>query len=237
METLATTKVSIVLPPIMTTTDTNTRERIRQKADDLFMKYGIRGVSMDDIANALGMSKKTIYQYFSDKNELVDAVVDTALNDMQRDCSQCAGHARDAIHEIFLTMDLILDQFRNMNVVVLNDLEKFHNASFQKFVAHKTKYLLQVIQQNIERGIREELYRKEISLEVISRFRLESIMMPFNMDLFPPSKFSPGDVSQEIIEHYVFGLASAKGHKLILKYKEERIKAKHYDSLSGSKAK
>ena len=74
METLVTLKVSLVLRPIMTEIDT--RERIKQKAHDLFMQYGLRSVSMDDIANSLGMSKKTIYQYFADKDELVDAVVE-----------------------------------------------------------------------------------------------------------------------------------------------------------------
>lgn len=237
METLATIKVSIVLCPIMTATETLTKERIRQKADELFMKLGIRNVSMDDIANALGMSKKTIYQYFTDKNDLVDAVVVKSLEDMQHDCGQCFEHSRDAIHEIFLTMEQILEQFRNMTPVVLMDLEKLHNASYQKFRDHKNKFLLQIIRNNIDRGIREGLYREDVNPDTISRFRLESIMIPFNMEIFPPNRYNLADVTKEIIEHYVFGLATTKGHKLILKYKEERTKAKHYETLPGSKAK
>ena len=80
----------------------NTKERIRQKADELFMKYGIRSVSMDDIANALGMSKKTIYQYFVDKDELVDSVVEFDINSMQTDCLALIKDAHDAVQEIFL---------------------------------------------------------------------------------------------------------------------------------------
>ncbi|HEX6193727.1 MAG TPA: helix-turn-helix domain-containing protein, partial [Chitinophagaceae bacterium] len=53
----------------------DTKERIQNKAEELFMQFGIRSVSMDDIANNLGMSKKTVYQYFVDKDELVEAVV------------------------------------------------------------------------------------------------------------------------------------------------------------------
>ena len=69
METLVTKKVSLVLPSIMT------KERITEKANELFMRYGVRSVSMDDIAAQLGMSKKTLYQYYTDKEELVDAVL------------------------------------------------------------------------------------------------------------------------------------------------------------------
>lgn len=221
----------------MSTTDTYIKDRIRQKADELFMKYGTRSVSMDDIANALGMSKKTIYHYFSDKNELVDAVMDFTLDEMRHDCMSACEGGRDAIHEIFLTMERIVEEFSNMSAVVLNDLQKFHNRSFEKFLEHKNKYLFRIIEQNIVRGIAEGLYRKEINIDVISKFRIESMMLPFNMDVFPPAKYNLAEVTKEIIEHYVFGLASTKGHKLILKYKEERIKAKHYDTLSGSKAK
>ncbi len=77
------------------TAEPNTKVRIRQKADELFTKYGIRSVSMDDIANALGMSKKTIYQYFVDKDELVEAVLEADINQMQTDCTSIAVDARE----------------------------------------------------------------------------------------------------------------------------------------------
>jgi hypothetical protein len=86
METLVTKKVSIVLPPIMII---EAKERILLKAKALFMQYGIRSVSMDDIANSLGMSKKTLYQYYADKDELVDAVVEQHINEIQCDCLGC----------------------------------------------------------------------------------------------------------------------------------------------------
>jgi len=200
------------------------RERIKVKADELFMRYGIRSVSMDDIATHLGMSKKTIYQYFADKDELVDAVVEDDIRNMQKDCSFCNDVSRDAVDEIFLTMEQILEQFRNMNPMVLYDLEKFHYAAYQKFLRHKNDFLMKIISGNIERGIREEVYRPEVNVDVMSRFRLESMMIPFNISLFPPKKYNLADVTRELIEHYVYGLATMKGHKLIQKYKQEYLK-------------
>lgn len=211
----------------------NTKARIRQKADELFMKYGIRSVSMDDIANALGMSKKTIYQYFVDKDELVTAVVEADIHQMQADCIALIKEARDAIHEIFLSIDRVLEQLRNMNPMLIYDLEKFHFRGYQKFMEHKNKFLLQVIRKNMERGLAEGLYRDDLNVELIAKFRLESMMIPFNVDLYPPAKYSLADVSKEIIEHYVYGLASPKGYKLIIKYKEERLKHAKHETLSG----
>lgn len=198
------------------------RERIRQKAQELFMQYGIRSVSMDDIATHLGMSKKTIYQYFSDKDELVDAVLDVEIEDMQCNCMDCSEQAQDAVHEIFLTLDHVEEQLRHINPIVLYDLEKFHFKTFQKFQQHKQKFLYRIFTNNIERGIREELYRPELQVDVMAKFRLDTIMIPFNIINFPPARYNVADVTREIIEHFVYGLASPKGYKLIQKYKHER---------------
>lgn len=211
--------------------ETNTKVRIREKAKELFLRYGIRSVSMDDIANQLGMSKKTIYQYFTDKNELVDAVVDEEVTDMQSDCLKCSEIARDPIEEIFLTVDQIIEQLGNMNPMVLYDLEKFHVRAYQRFMEHRNRFLLQIIKKNLEWGIKEELYRSDLDVDVLAKFRLESMMIPFNIDLYPPSKYKLADVTKIIIEHYVFGVASLKGHKLILKYQQHRNKkAKNYET-------
>ena len=151
------------------------KERILVKAEELFMQYGIRSVSMDDIANNLGMSKKTVYQYYADKDELVEAVVDGHISMIQTDCTNCRKDAKDAIHEIYITMERILDEFSNMNPMLLYDLEKFHFRSYQRFKDHKDKFLAQIIRQNIEWGIRDELYRANINVDIMSKFRLESM--------------------------------------------------------------
>jgi AcrR family transcriptional regulator len=214
--------------------EANVKVRIREKAKELFMRYGIRSVSMDDIAAQLVMSKKTIYQYFADKNELVDAVVDEQVSTMQTECLEDSRRAGDAIEEIFITVDRIVTQFGKMNPVIIYDLEKFHVRSYQRFMEHKNKFLLQTIHHNLEWGIKEGLYRPEINVDVLSKFRLESMMFPFNMDHFPPSKYNLGEVTKEIIEHYVFGVASLKGYKEIVKCQQKRTKNIHqYENTSG----
>jgi AcrR family transcriptional regulator len=200
------------------------KDRIKQKAHEMVMMYGIRSVSMDDIANALGMSKKTIYQYYSDKDELVDAVVEDELNKTEHDCEACKVNAKDAVEEVVLTMNQIHDQFQNMNPVILYDMQKFHPQAFQKFLKHKHEYLYKVIRNNIERGVKEELYRPDLNIDVLSKFRLESMLLAFNLQVFPPGKYRLVEVTEIIMENFVFGLATVKGHKLFVKYRNELTK-------------
>lgn len=227
VETLVTKKVSIVLCPDFEKMET--KERIAAKAEELFMQYGIRSVSMDDIANNLAMSKKTVYQYFADKDELVEAVVDGHIDIVEGDCINCRKDAKDAIHEIFLTMEHIMQEFKNMNPMLLYDLEKFHFKAYQRFKNYKDKFLLQIIRNNIEWGIKEELYRADLNVDVLSKYRIESIMIPFNVAVFPPGKYNLVQTSQIMIENFTYGLATIKGHKLIQKYNEQRQKNLTYE--------
>ena len=198
------------------------KERIKQKADELFRSYGIKSVTMDEIATRLGVSKKTIYQSFADKDELVDEVIGELLTYNQTCCNKDRTSATDAIHEVFLAMEMLQQMFQNMNPVILYDIERNHPATFHKFLQHKHQFLFQVLKENIERGKSEELYRNDINTEVIARMRLETMMLPFNQEIFPKNKFNLIDLEQQLIEHYLFGLSTLKGYKLILKYQQRK---------------
>jgi TetR/AcrR family transcriptional regulator, cholesterol catabolism regulator len=201
------------------------KERIQRKADDLFRRYGVKSVTMDEIATQLGVSKKTIYQYFSDKDELVEAVVRKTINFSQVTCEENKINSRDAIHELFQAMDFVQQIFHDMNPAMMYDLEKFHPESYKIFLDHKNKYLYEMIRSNLKRGIAEELYRPDINVDIIAQFRLEGMMIAFNQDVYPASKYNLAELHMTIIEHFLFGVASLKGYKLILKYQQERIKS------------
>ena len=201
-----------------------TKERILIKSDEMFNRYGIRSVSMDDIAAQLGMSKKTLYQYFTDKDELVSAVFTSVLETNKVQCFEDRKEAENPMHECFLAFDMIQVMFSKMNPVVIFDLEKYHPAMYRKFHEHKYTFLYQVIRDNMERGIREELYRPEIDVDVLTRLRIESVFLPFNSDAFPNNRTHLVHIEQQILEHFLYGLATAKGQKLIQKYKNQRTK-------------
>ena len=201
-----------------------TGERIKHKAHELFMQFGLKSVSMDDIATKLGISKKTIYQFYADKDALVDDVIQSLIQHNQQCCDIDQQKADNAVHEIFLAMDLIMEIFRSMNPSLLFDMQKYYPMAFQKFSNHKNNYLYSIIKKNLIRGVAEELYRPDLKIDIIARFRVESMLLPFNPEFHTKVKQNLADVEEEITLHFLFGMVSPKGYKLAAKYQQERLK-------------
>lgn len=202
------------------------KERILLKSHELFYRYGMRSVSMDDIAAHLGMSKKTLYQYYTDKDELVNAVFETALKENQSQCTAFRQQRDNAIHEIFLSFDMLREMLVNMNPSLIFDLQKYHPTAFKKYLTFKNEFLYKIIKSNLEQGIAEALYRPEIDVDVLARYRLHSVMLAFDADVFPENKTKLLYIEEQLIDHFMYGLATSKGQKLIQKYKAQRTKNK-----------
>lgn len=198
------------------------KDRIKLKADELFRRYGIKSVTMDDIASQSGVSKKTIYQCFSDKSELVDDVIVNMITYNRECCINDKTRATNAIEEVYMVMEMMRAMFENMNPAILLDVERNHPLTYEKFKQHKYDFLYKTIRANIERGKEEELYRPDIDSDVVAKMRLETMMLPFDEISFPKTEYSLVYLQQQLIEHFLFGLVSQKGYKLILKYQQER---------------
>lgn len=201
------------------------KERIQVKAKDLFHRYGFKSVTMDELASQLGVSKKTIYQYYADKDQLVEVVVRNLTSLSKSLCDENCGAGKDAIHEIFLAMDITQKILDDINPTMMFDLERSHPKAFSVFLEFRNKYLFEHIVSNLNRGIQEGLYRSDINVEVMAKIRLEALMIGFNVDIFSPSKFTIAEAQKLVVEHFLFGIASSKGYNLILKYKEKSIKS------------
>jgi AcrR family transcriptional regulator len=202
------------------------KERILVKSNELFNRYGIRSVSMDDIAAQLSMSKKTLYQYYTDKDELVNAVFDIILSVNKNNCTECIKKGENAIHEVFLSFDIMEEMLKTMNPSVLFDMQKYHPTAYKKFDDFRNGFLYRIIKANLERGVKEELYRPEIDTDILSRYRLHTVLLSFNPEVFPSNKANLVYIEQQLIECFLYGLATPKGYKLIQKYKNQRTKNK-----------
>lgn len=203
---------------------TDVKDRIKQKAHDLFMMYGVRSVTMDEIALQAGVSKKTIYQFYADKDELVDAVMQFKIECSEACCISNNSEAENPIHEMFLVIEMIQQMFENMNPTILGDLEKFHPFAFHRLQNHKYNFIYTNIKDNLERGIAAGYYRDDFDIDVIIKLRLETMMLQFNQHVFPSSQYNLIDIAVPITENFLYGIATLKGHKLITKYKQQRNK-------------
>jgi hypothetical protein len=149
--------------------------------------------------------------------------VERELKNHAHICNTSMLSAENAVHEIFLLMAVIQEMFNRMNPLALFEIEKYYPLAFEKIKTHKDEYIYSMISANLEKGINEGLYRKEIDINILSKYRLETSLIPFNIHVFHPSKFDMLKVNLQIIEHFVYGVATLEGHKLMDKYKSENL--------------
>ena len=123
------------------------KDRIVQGSLRQFMQYGFRNVSMDDIASNLGMSKKTLYQHFTEKEELVAAALEFDIENNQKDCVRSTNTSNNAIAEVYDIIRVVAEQLRDMNPMVLFEMQKFHPKAFKRFQQHKDEFILKMIHQ------------------------------------------------------------------------------------------
>jgi TetR/AcrR family transcriptional regulator, cholesterol catabolism regulator len=205
------------------------KERILEKATELFMRYGIRSITMDEIAAQLGVSKKTIYQFFTDKDAMVEAVVNGEMRRNEEECLYSSKAADDAVHEIFLAMDNLQEMLKGMNPQLIHDLEKHHPAAAKRLKQYKYQFLYTTIKENLERGVREDVYRPDLNIELTTRHRIEMAFMPFNQDAFPQNKYPMNQTCQDLAVLFLHSVCNVNGKKLIEKYLDERKKTTLHD--------
>lgn len=194
------------------------KDRILTRAAALFMRNGIRSVSMDDIAADLGMSKKTLYKTFTNKDEIVLGVMSTHLCQAQGECARVASHATDAVQEMLTISAWADQQFGNIHPSIFHDLRKYYPAAWTLFRAHKSGFILEQITRNLRRGIAEGLFRADLDVDVLARLNLAQIELVFDAELYPPAEFAPMRVNKVCDEHFLLGVATLKGHRLFNKY-------------------
>ena len=195
------------------------KDRILQSALLLFTRNGIKSVSMDDIASDLGISKKTLYKWFDNKDDLVSGVIGGHLDRVQGDCAGITGAAENAVDEMVRMMEWAKRQFSQVNPNTVHDLRKYYPAAWQLFHDHKNKYILTQMQDNLRRGMEEGLYRANLDVEVLARLRLAQIDVLFDPNVFPHGRFDQPRVQLACNEHFLLGMVTLKGHKLVNVYR------------------
>jgi len=199
------------------------KEKILNGAAELFLRYGVRSISMDDIARHLSVSKKTLYQHFEDKEDLVTQSFENFIERNKKQYESLTQRAANAIDELAKISICLRRDMTETNHSLLFDLQKYHPKAWSVWIEHKDKFIRESVVRNIKQGIEEGYYRSDINPEVMAAMRIETIPIVFDIRVFPQDKFNLADVQIQIYEHFVYGLCTEKGRKLYQKYKEETL--------------
>jgi AcrR family transcriptional regulator len=212
--------------------DSNIKDKILRGAEELFMKYGVRSISMDDIARHLSVSKKTLYQHFADKEEIVTMTCQSHLDRSSTEFNAVRDSAKNAIEELANLSGCLKRNMENMNPSLLFDLQKYHPKAWAVWLAHKNQTIRESVVRNLRQGMEEGHFRADLNPEIIAAIRLELLQLAFDETIFPREKFRLAEVQLAVFDHFVYGLVTEKGRKLYQKYKENLNQSTHNHILA-----
>ncbi len=196
------------------------KEKIMSGAKELFARYGIKNITMDEIAKQLGVSKKTIYQEFPDKDSLVHSMMLADMEIHHKSFDEIYNSSDNLVDEIFTIMKKMTEIFSNCNPLMYYDLQKYYPQTWKLFADFRIKYILVKVERSIEEGKKDGLVREDVNTKILAHLRIEEITMAMQGQVFPHDKFNMLDVQLALTEHFLYGICTLKGHKLINKYKK-----------------
>lgn len=186
----------------------------------LFLKYGFKSMGVDDISKELGISKKTLYQAFKDKNEIVYEAVSALMSQEENISCQIAETSENAIDEVIQMAKVITQKFEVLHPSVHFEIAKYYPEAYKVFQRHKTEFVFSCIKNNISRGMEEGLYRTNLDSNIISGLFVHKMDLFLDRSGFGGKDYSFKEVYLEMIRYHIRGLASEKGRN----YLRERIK-------------
>jgi len=173
---------------------------------------------MEDIARRLGISKKTIYQHFSDKQEILQQVISGKITDSETKADCLTVHATNPVEEILMVLDMMRKNSGQVSPNFLIDIQRHYPDAFALYKQHKENYIMRSILENIQKGIDQGLYRSDINPPILARLRAEQIEWAFNNDFFPTNKYDMLEVQRELMHHFVRGILTEKGFAVYNQY-------------------
>ena len=189
------------------------KEHILATAYRLFMAYGIRNITMDDLSKELSISKKTIYQHFKDKDEIVYLTTRMALEHEQKYLDEIQQYAKNSIDELILITKFMREHISKINPSVLFDIKKYYRDAWQLYLTFKHEVFTNAVKASLKRGIEEGDFRKSIDIDILAIFRLEMIQLSFDDRIFPRTMFDFREVQMQILDHFIHGILTPKGLK------------------------
>lgn len=194
------------------------RSRILAACHTLFMANGVRAVTMDDVATALGMSKKTIYQYFAHKEEILRNVAQAHIAEEKAAYTGIILQTQDAIDEIVQVTVWDLERSKELNPILPEEVRRYFPDTWQLFLDYSQGFILDMIRTNLLRGLAEGIYRDNIDPEIVARINVSSWQALIDPILFTADRFPLQKTQYHYMLLYLHGIVNERGAQLLKTY-------------------
>jgi len=178
---------------------------------ELFYKYGVRSVSMDDICRDIGISKKKLYQFVSSKNELVEKLLELERENFKIIFDRNNFDGVNSIDVLLIVSHEVGERFRDVSPSMTFDLKKYYPDIYHNHVEARIEFINEKIQQNIRKGINQGMYRDDLSIELVTRLYIRRLIDLHNPEFFPADKFSFQTLFDVMFDNFIRGIANENG--------------------------
>ena len=191
--------------------------KILATAEELFLKYGIKSVSMDDISRQVGISKKTLYDCIENKKDLVGQIVAKHREDRVKAFHEIRANAKNVIDEMMEITRHTIVKIRRFKPTVIYDLRKYYRENWKSLEKLQCEFVKEFVMENFNKGVKEGLYRDDIDNEMASNFYTYMALLLLDEDKFPIDKFERGMLCAKFIQYHLRGIATQKGINILNK--------------------
>lgn len=194
-----------------------------KKVCDMFKNYGIKSVTMDDVARELGISKKTLYLHFKDKSELVGIILKREFKEKADEFSEAMENKENAIEELFEYYKVQIKILTNQKPNFLYDLKKYYSTHFDEFTKKKKERMMESVMKNLKRGKEEGLFRADINEDIVTRMHIARIDSIMTSGIFSFEELRSPLFFSEAFKYHIFAIVNDKGREIVNKKIKEII--------------
>ena len=193
------------------------KRKILEKAVEMFLNYGFKSVTMDEISKELGISKKTIYAHYKNKTELIKATTMGVFDSISQGIDAICELEKNPIEEFFAIKTFVMEVLKNEKTSPQYQLQKYYPELYQTLKKKQFEVMQDCVTHNLKRGVEQGLFRKNMDINFISRIYFNGILGIKDEETFPHNIFTPSYLINKFLEYHIRAIASPKGLQIMEK--------------------